>query len=115
GSGCPFCAGNKVSVTNSLAALFPEIAAEWHPTKNGNLTPDHIVAGSALKVWWQCYNRLDHEWQTAVGHRTQKQGVKGCPFCYNGWTVEAIKRFILSLTTCARTTRPSPTTPGPSR
>jgi len=47
--GCPCCAGRKVSVTNSLATLLPELAAEWHPTKNGDLTPDQIVAGSRKK------------------------------------------------------------------
>jgi superfamily II DNA or RNA helicase len=80
-----------------VAALFPNIAAEWHPTKNGNLTPDQFVAGSAIKVWWQCSNRPDHEWQTALGHRTQKRGGSGCPFCNSGWTLDAIKKFVSSL------------------
>ena len=26
---------------------------EWHPTKNGNLTPQQVAAGSDKKVWWQ--------------------------------------------------------------
>ena len=30
GSGCPFCSGNRACVTNSLASIFPDIAAEWH-------------------------------------------------------------------------------------
>ena len=37
--GCPFCAGNKTSKTNSLKTTHPEIAYEWHPTKNNDLTP----------------------------------------------------------------------------
>ncbi len=36
GKGCPFCAGKRVSVTNSLAARRPDVAADWHPTKNGS-------------------------------------------------------------------------------
>lgn len=32
----------KVSETSSLAVLFPEVTKEWHPTKNGTLTPDKI-------------------------------------------------------------------------
>ena len=39
GRGCPCCRGLKVSVTNSLAALYPDVAALWHPTKNGDITP----------------------------------------------------------------------------
>jgi hypothetical protein len=43
GSGCPCCAGKQASVTNSLASLFPKIANEWHPTKNGELTSADVV------------------------------------------------------------------------
>ena len=77
--GCPFCAGRKVSITNSLAALFPEIAAEWHPTKNGELTPDKLVAGSGAKVWWQCSKGSDHAWEATLDKRTA--GGQGCPYC----------------------------------
>src|SRR5438309_2135044 len=58
--GCPYCAGRKISDTNSLVALFPDLAVEWHPTKNGELTPDQVVAGSARKVWWQCPKFPNH-------------------------------------------------------
>jgi len=40
GQGCACCGSKKLSVTNSLVAKYPEIAAQWHPTKNGSLTPD---------------------------------------------------------------------------
>ncbi len=53
---CPCCAGNQVSVTNSLAALYPDIAAQWHATKNGDLTPADITAGTTIKIWWRCSN-----------------------------------------------------------
>lgn len=32
-----------------LSVTHPELAAQWHPTKNAELTP-----GSGKKVWWQC-------------------------------------------------------------
>jgi hypothetical protein len=44
GSGCSCCANRKASETNSLASLKPAAAAPWHPTKNGDLTPDDVVA-----------------------------------------------------------------------
>jgi len=66
-------------VTNSLANLFHEIATEWHPTKNGDLTPDQIVAGSRKKVWWKCPKGPDHEWSARLDHRTGIQS--DCPFC----------------------------------
>ena len=79
GSGCPFCDGKKVSVTNSLASLFPEVAKQWHPTKNGSTTPDKVVAMSHAKYWWKCNKGPDHEWPTQVANRTFNKS--GCPFC----------------------------------
>ncbi|MBW2257144.1 MAG: zinc-ribbon domain-containing protein, partial [Deltaproteobacteria bacterium] len=78
GTGCPACAGKQVSVTNSLATHFPEVAAEWHPTKNGDLTPDQVVAGSSKKAWWTCSVGPDHEWQASIVNRTKG---RGCPMC----------------------------------
>ncbi|MBV9452549.1 MAG: zinc-ribbon domain-containing protein [Rubrobacter sp.] len=70
GVGCPFCAGKRVSVTNSLATLFPDVASRWHPTKNGDLTPEQVVAGSHQKVWWRCSKGPDHAWERSIvaGH-----------------------------------------------
>ena len=79
GGGCPFCRGTYVSVTNSLAALFAEIAAEWHPSKNGSVTAAQITAHSRKDVWWRCAN--GHEWKSRVSARTAPPG-SGCPKCY---------------------------------
>ena len=79
GTGCPFCAGLRVSVTNSLAARFPAVAVQWDVKKNGDLTPDHVIAGSERKVWWSCAAGPDHSWEAQVCSRTS-QGA-GCPFC----------------------------------
>ena len=79
GRGCGFCANQKASVTNSLASLFPEIASEWHPTKNGDLTPDQIVYGSGKRVWWKCDKGPDHEWQASPHTRiSMKSGCSAC-------------------------------------
>ncbi len=74
---CPFCARQKVSVTNSLAN-FPEMASQWHPTRNGDLTPDDVVAGTMRKTWWLCPENPQHEWRAAAGRRLEG---KGCPYC----------------------------------
>lgn len=73
------CAGKAVSVTNSLASLFPAVAAEWHPTKNGDLTPERVVAGTTRMLWWRCDGGPDHEWQARAVDRTTKGS--GCPMC----------------------------------
>ena len=61
-----------------LSVTHPEIAVEWHPTNNGDLTPEGIVAGSTKKVWWKCPKAADHEWQAVVDKRTRGTG---CPAC----------------------------------
>ena len=72
-TGCPFCSNYKVSVTNNLLARFPEIAKEWHPTKNNKLITE-VVFGSDYKAWWKC--EKNHEWKTKVYNRTQVKMAK---------------------------------------
>jgi hypothetical protein len=81
GTGCPFCAGRKVSVTNSLAALRPDLVKQWHPTRNGALVPEQIVAGSTRRVWWVCPAALDHAWRASPHDRWSVEG--GCPYCHS--------------------------------
>jgi len=78
GNGCPMCAGKVATPETSLAAICPEVAAEWHPLKNESFTPHQVTRASGKKVWWQCSRDPRHEWIAAVHHRTR--GV-GCPFC----------------------------------
>lgn len=93
--GCPFCDHQRLSVTNSLAVLYPEIAKEWHPIKNSTLTPNQVIAGTATKAWWRCSIDPFHEWEALISNRTQ-YGI-GCPACNSGWTVQNIRRFVASL------------------
>jgi len=76
---CPFCAGKRVSQTNSLLTKFPEISKEWHPGKNYPLNPSQVTSGSGKKVWWLCKNNPEHEWITKIAHRTGAKS--GCPYC----------------------------------
>lgn len=73
---CPYCCGKKVGKTNSLGFLFPELAKEWHPVKNKELTPFDFTKFSGSKVWWKCKNA--HEWQATIHSRAQG---RGCAFC----------------------------------
>jgi very-short-patch-repair endonuclease len=76
GSGCPFCAGKKVCQDNCLTTVNPRLAKEWHPDKNGSLTPNDITYGSNKKIWWKC--EKGHEWQADICSRTTGTG---CPYC----------------------------------
>ena len=81
GSGCPFCANRRVSVTNALAACFPEIAAEWDREANGRVTPDEVVATSSRVAYWRCTTDSRHVFRAEVRDRTR--ALSGCPFCVN--------------------------------
>ena len=78
GCNCPICSGKKVLLGyNDLETINPEVAAQWHPIKNGKLTARDVVANSNKKVWWQCSK--GHEWQTSISHRSRGQH---CPQCF---------------------------------
>jgi hypothetical protein len=77
GCGCPICSGHKVLVGyNDLATSNPELAKEWHPTKNGKLKASDVTCGSDKKVWWQCAK--GHEWNAVISSRGNGYG---CPYC----------------------------------
>jgi hypothetical protein len=78
-SGCPICARKNPSKLPSLPEFNAEVAAEWHPTKNGESKPESFSAGSSVKVWWKCRNDPQHEWQALIHNRATKG--KGCPYC----------------------------------
>jgi hypothetical protein len=82
GRGCPFCGGKKVlGGYNDLETLYPDVAAQWHPTFNKDLIPSQITAGSSFKAWWKCPVETDHEWQTSISLRTNPKQMTGCPMC----------------------------------
>ena len=77
GCGCPYCAGKKaVPGETDLVTLRPDLAAQWHPEKNGKLSPENISPGSDKKVWWQC--ERGHAYQSCVSSRADGTG---CPYC----------------------------------
>ena len=90
--GCPFLNGHSIwTGFNDLATINPELAAQWHPTKNGDLKPTQVTANSGLKVWWSLpYDiPLDYpieplrgkhfkfEWEASIDNRNKHQS---CPY-----------------------------------
>ena len=76
---CPYCRGKKVGENNCLANKKPDLAAQWHPTRNGNLTPHDVTYASHKKVWWKCSN--GHEWEAVIKNRYY--GSISCNLCAN--------------------------------
>lgn len=78
GDGCPYLSGTTFPGFNDLATTHPELAAEWHPTKNYNLHPTHLSAGSNKNVWWKaCILGKWYEWEAPVYYRVA--GFYGIP------------------------------------
>lgn len=78
-SGCPYCSGHKVLAGfNDLVTLVPEVAAQWHPTRNGTLTPQMVTPGSKKYAWWLCPE--GHVWRAIIGSRAGARRC-GCPVC----------------------------------
>jgi hypothetical protein len=60
-----------------LQKVNPEVSKEWHPTKNGDLTPKDVTPNSHKKAWWICKEKR-HEWAAVVFSRNKG---RGCPYC----------------------------------
>src|SRR5258707_472765 len=78
GHGCPMCSGRVATPTTSLRFLRPDLAAEWHTEKNGELTPENVVPGSGKRVWWRCRVDPSHEWKARIINRMLGST---CPKC----------------------------------
>ena len=77
-TGCPVCSGHlTVPGVNDFATVYPELAKEWHPTKNEGLLPSEISKKNGRKVWWLC--KYGHEWQATPHDRATDN--TGCPYC----------------------------------
>lgn len=85
GQGCPFLTGQAVWFGfNDLETVNPLLALQWHPTKNGGLTPRDVTPTSGKKVWWfLTYDdpftgkHFDFEWESRICNRANGSG---CPY-----------------------------------
>jgi hypothetical protein len=88
GNGCPFCSKRRVNESNNILATHPEIAAQWHPTKNiGN--PKEYTIGSNKHAWWLCA-KCNGEWKTAIRARQ----ITGCPHCCESKAEQRISKYL---------------------
>jgi hypothetical protein len=62
---------------NDLASRHPELAKEFHPTRNGDILPSQILAGQPKDYWW--LGKCGHEWEARLTNRASRDS--GCPEC----------------------------------
>ena len=65
------------SKSNLLVITHPEIAAQWHPTKNSKFQLEQMTSRSGKKVWW--LGECGHEWDSVIQVRVRYNS--GCPIC----------------------------------
>ena len=74
---CPVCSFEVLSTgKNDLAALYPEIAAEWDEVRNVKFSPDMVLPFSEKLVFWK--DSHGHRWRSKIKERVL--GAK-CPYC----------------------------------
>ena len=70
---------NNITKENCLANKRPDVAKQWHPTKNLPLTPHSVTNSSEKMIWWKC-SKCGREWLSMVYCRTRK-GASLCHIC----------------------------------
>jgi len=57
----------RIDTTTQLKRLFPQLAAEWHPSRNPGIKPYEFPAFSSALVWWR--DAGGREWQARIRDR----------------------------------------------
>lgn len=97
GGNCPFCSSQKLCKETSLGVINPELAKEWHPTKNGTITPFDVFANSNKSYWWLC-PICGHEWKATCSNRNFSK--RGCPHCANGRSSSVPEQLMFRMIKC---------------
>jgi hypothetical protein len=80
-----------LSKDNCLATTHPQLANQWHPTKN-HLTPFDVTRTHNQQIKWVCDK--GHEWDQTV--RARKRGKHGCPVCRHSKGEQKIELVLIS-------------------
>ena len=61
-----------------MANLKPEWVKQFHPTKNGVLSPNDLVPGTSKRIWWLCQT-CNYDWE--IDGESRLNGDTGCQRC----------------------------------
>lgn len=75
---------------HSFGDHHPSLVGEWHPSRNGALTPYSVHPSSSARVWWMCH--VGHEWHSQVSNRAFG---RGCPQCSRDETGRRTQRQVI--------------------
>ena len=82
-SNCPYCSPTRKTVSsfNCMAVTHPELVEMFHPTLNGSITPDTILAGTGKRLWWRCTMNPTHEFERSGYAMAKPRKGLHCPHC----------------------------------
>ena len=90
----------KATPDYNLSKLYPELAQQWHATKNKELTPLDVTPGSNRMLWWLCSR--GHEWEAIINSSSRGHG---CPYCA-GQRITKVNNFGVKYPELAREWHP---------
>lgn len=61
-----------------ITVTHPDVAAQWHPTLNGDARPEQFTHGSKKEFWW--LGDCGHHWYSPIDKRIRGHG---CHYCNN--------------------------------
>lgn len=73
--GCPYCAGQRVTVSNNFAQKKPKLAKFWDHNKNKE-KPENVAWQTSKRFWFICNE--GHEFSSKLNNISNG---KWCPFC----------------------------------
>lgn len=87
GSWCSYCANKKLCSSETCDACFKKSfashskAGNWHPTKNGSMTPRScFLTMNSPKIWFTCED-CKHDFEASLGNVVANS--RWCPYCAN--------------------------------
>jgi Probable Zinc-ribbon domain len=85
-----------VVLPEDQAHVYPDIAAEWHPSKNGGLAAEDVLPTTNVTIWWKGTGRdigggvrCRHAYRQRLDSRVQ--GKLGCQACRGKLARERVK------------------------
>lgn len=79
GAGCTVCSNHSVAAdANSLAAVRPDLAADWHDELNAPLRPDEVLFQTERPIWWICREEGHEPYEMSALRRTKGGRCRVC-------------------------------------
>lgn len=101
--GCRVCSNKEARYGfNSLADTHAHLIPFWHTSKNGDLRPENVVAGSDIEAMWICEE--GHEYPMLILEKARRNA--GCPICSNHRVDPSVNAFSLTHPAAAATWHP---------